>query len=235
MNDGRRSTSARRLQTMRVAVVGLGGLGCPAALGLAGGGIGKLILIDPDGVESSNLPRQLLYTEADIGRPKVESAGARLQHDFPRMEIRRHRHALDRDNAGALLADADFIVDATDGRDTKLMINDHAVRSGKAFCHAGVVALRGQVLTVVPGRTPCVRCLFPDIVAEEEIAACSGAGIVGPIAGIFGALQASQALAYLMGDETVAGRLIAYDGLADRWTEIAVDAAPRCANCAALA
>jgi len=220
------------IREANVAVIGVGGLGCPAALGLAAAGIGTITLIDPDRVELSNLPRQVLYTDADIGRAKVAAAGDALRS--------RHRYtatveceiALTAENAASLLDGADFIIDATDVVATKLLINDLAVRAGSALCHAGVVGFRGQVLTVIPGRTACVRCVFPDVASEEEGGACSVAGVVGPIAGLIGALQASHALAYLTADQEIAGRLLTYDGLSDRWIEVPTDSVQRCARCA---
>lgn len=217
-----------------VAVVGVGGLGCPAAVALCEAGTGRLRLIDPDHVETSNLPRQLLYGDADVGRAKVEIAAVRLRgiHSATHVEI--HQGALTPANARELLAGADFLIDATDGVAAKLTINDYAVDSGTPFCHAGVVAFRGQLLSVLPGRTPCLRCVFPELSENDEVAACSGEGIIGPLAGMFGALQSIHALAILTGDLEIAGRLLTYDGLADRWMELDLSGAPRCGACRAV-
>lgn len=225
--------SGPRIREAKVAVIGVGGLGCPAALGLAAAGIGTIILIDPDRVELSNLPRQILYAETDIGRPKVATAGAALRNRHRDTAIVEMETLLTAENAASVLEGADFIVDATDGVATKLLINDLAVRAGHVFCHAGVVGFRGQLLTVIPGRTACVRCVFPDVSREEEAGACSVAGVVGPIAGLIGALQASHALAFLGGNWDIAGRLLTYDGISDRWIEVPTLSLPRCALCAA--
>jgi len=224
--------SGSRIREATVAVIGVGGLGCPAALGLAASGIGTIILIDPDRVELSNLPRQILYADADIGRAKVAAAAAALRSHYRDTAIVEREARLTAENAASVLDGADFVVDATDGVATKLLINDLAVRAGHAFCHAGVVGFRGQLLTVIPGRTACIRCVFPDVSNEEEAGACSVAGVVGPIAGLIGALQASHALAYLGGDQEIAGRLLTYDGLSDRWIEVPTLSLPRCALCA---
>jgi molybdopterin/thiamine biosynthesis adenylyltransferase len=230
----RKATTGRRTGAGHVAVIGVGGLGCPAALGLADAGVGTITLIDPDRVELSNLPRQILYSDADVGRAKVACASAALRSRYPGTEVRAQETALTADSAAALLIGADFVIDATDGIATKLLINDLAVRAGHVFCHAGVVGFRGQLLTVMPGRTPCVRCVFPDVAREEESGSCSGAGVVGPIAGLIGALQASHALSYLAGDHEIAGQLLTYDGLVDRWLEFPARALRRCTVCASL-
>lgn len=222
------------LESMSVAIVGVGGLGCPAALALCAAGIGRLRLIDADCVELSNLPRQLLYADTDVGRAKVEAAADRLRALAPAVAIITHRQRLQASNADELLSEDDFVIDATDGLQAKLDINDFAVRRQMAFCHAGVVAFQGQLMTVIPGVTACVRCLFPGIDADDETPSCSRQGIVGPVAGIVGALQAAQAIAYLTGDDTTGGRLIIYDGLTDRRSEVALDTVRRCHLCAAL-
>ncbi len=219
------------LRNANVAVIGVGGLGCPAALGLASSGIGRVTLIDPDVVEWSNLPRQILYSDADVGHAKVECAAANLQARFPEVEVLPRAEAVATENAARMLSDADFIIDATDGIATKLLINDVAVRSGSPFCYAGVVGFRGQLLTVDPGRSPCVRCLFADLADEDEGGVCSREGIVGPVAGLIGAIQASHAVDFLAGRHEFVGRLISYDGLADRWADMNVGSSRRCRLC----
>ncbi len=215
-----------------VVIAGVGGLGCPAATALAAAGIGRLTLIDPDRVERSNLPRQLLYSESDLGRAKVDVAAAALQSRFPRVSIQAFATAVSSDNAGHYLGAADFVVDATDGTATKLMINDCALRYQRPFCHAGAVGLRGQVLTVVPGRGgPCLRCVFPQGDEDDDSTSCSRAGIAGPLTGLIGAIQAAETLAYLAG-ESRDGRMVVCDAWRDRWQEIDMRAVPRCASCA---
>jgi len=216
-----------------VTVVGLGGLGCPAASSLAASGIGKLTLVDPDRVERSNLPRQLLHGESDVGRCKVESAADSLREIYPRLVIECVNSAVTANNAAELFAATDFVIDATDGTATKFMVNDAAVRAGRAYCHAGVVGFAGQLMTVNPGRSRCLRCVFPDLstAAEEADVTCRQAGIVGPLAGLIGALQANRALHYLAGDERFGNRLTTYDGLADRWRDLDTSGLAACAIC----
>ncbi len=216
-----------------VTVVGLGGLGCPAASGLAASGIGKLTLIDPDRVELSNLPRQLLHGEPDVGRHKVESAADTLRATYPTLVIECLSSAVTADNAADLFAATDFVIDATDGTATKLMINDAALRAGRAYCHAGVVGFAGQLMTVIPGASPCLRCVFTDLdrATEEADVSCRQAGIIGPVAGLIGALQANLAVRYLAGDDGSSHRLYTYDGLADRWRDLDTSGLARCAVC----
>ncbi len=234
MTGNRENTPERRRDSAEVVVVGVGGLGCPAALGLAASGVGVITLVDPDRVESSNLPRQLLHDELDIGKLKVESAAATLAKRFPSQAVRAVPDAITATNAGQILADADFVIDATDSIETKLLVNDTAVRTKRPFCYSGVLGLGGQVMLVIPDETPCLRCLFPGIGSEgtEDFATCSQAGIVGPVAGIFGALQASLAVAFLSGDHSMAGHLVRYDRLSDRWSNLAVGSSIRCQTCA---
>jgi molybdopterin/thiamine biosynthesis adenylyltransferase len=222
---------AERLARARVLVIGVGALGSPAAWHLAAAGVGTLLLVDPDRVELSNLPRQLLYDEACIGRLKVDCAAERLRARVsgPRVEV--SATEVTADNAAALIATADFTIDATDGARVKFAINDAAVAVRRPFCHAGVLGFFGQLLTVHPGDGACLRCLFPVAPDDGEIATCRQAGVVAPIAGIIGALQAAEAISVLLG-EPRAGGLLTYDGRTGRWRRVALRRNPRCPLCA---
>lgn len=226
-------TARRGLADSRVLVVGVGALGCPAAWHLASAGVGTLALIDPDRVELSNLHRQILHRTSSLGTDKVASAATRLRQRFPMINIETHAAALDRDNLPELFGAADFIVDATDGVAAKFLINDGAVHCRRPFSHAGIIGFLGQTMTVLPGRTACYRCLFPEPPAPGEIPSCQEAGVVGAIAGVIGALQAAEAIKYLTGEgELLADRLLTYDGLAGRWRTIRLARNPRCPVCA---
>ena len=220
----------------RVVLVGVGGLGCPAASVLCDAGIGHLALIDPDRVELSNLPRQLLFQESDLGAYKAEAAAVALARRFKTTEIETCITALNDDNADHLFADAHFIIDATDGMATKLLVNDAALRNDLPYSYAGVVGLRGQTMTVLPSSgSPCLRCVFAgeDKDLGDDIDTCTRAGIIGPLAGLFGAIQATQALAHLA-DRSRPGIMTTYDASTDRWMEIDMRRAPRCASCAGI-
>src|SRR5262245_34201977 len=224
-----------RLAQSRVLVVGVGALGCPAAWHLAAAGLGTLVLIDPDRVELSNLHRQTLHGTGALGSDKVASAAARLRQRFPTVRVEIRAGALDAGNLPELFRAADFVVDATDGVPAKFLINDGAVRWARPFSHAGIIGFLGQTMTVLPGRTACYRCLFPEPPPPGDIPSCQEAGVVGGIAGVIGTLQAAEAIKYLTGEgELLMNRLLTYDALSGRWRHIALARNPRCGLCAGL-
>jgi molybdopterin/thiamine biosynthesis adenylyltransferase len=224
-----------RLAAARVLIVGVGALGCPAAWHVAAAGIGTVVLIDPDRVELSNLHRQLLHGTSALGMPKVASAAARLRDRFPAVRVETHAEALTAANLPALFGAVDFVIDATDGVAAKFLINDGAVRSRRAFSHAGILGFLGQTMTVLPGRSACYRCLFPEPPPAGEVASCQEAGVVGGIAGVIGALQAAEAIKYLSGaGELATDCLVTYDALAGQWRRVRLTRNPRCPVCAHL-
>ena len=216
-------------------MVGVGALGCPAALHLAAAGVGGLQLIDPDRVELSNLHRQILHRTSGIGSLKVDSAAAHLRARYPTLRVETHAVALGPDNLPELFGAADFIIDATDGVAAKFLINDGAVRLRRPFSHAGIIGFLGQTLTVLPGRSACYRCLFPEPPAPGDVPTCQEAGVVGGIAGVIGSLQAAEAIKYLSGEgELLTDRLLTYDALCRRWRRVQIARNPRCPACAGL-
>ena len=234
MTDARTSNDAARLAAAHILVVGLGALGCPAAWALAAAGVGRLTLVDPDRVELSNLHRQFLHSVTTIGQFKVESAAARLRAAFPAVDLVLHREAVTAANLPTLFAAADFVIDATDGVAAKFLLNDGAVACARSYSHAGIVGFAGQTLTVVPGRSACVRCVFPEAPAPDSIPSCREAGVVGAIAGVIGALQAGEAIAHLTGrGAALLDRMLTFDGLTGRWRHVRVARDPRCPACAA--
>jgi molybdopterin/thiamine biosynthesis adenylyltransferase len=137
------------------------------------------------------------------------------------------------DNAAGYFAGVDFAIDATDGAAAKFLLNDTAVLAGVPYSHAGILGFRGQTMTVWPGRSACYRCLFPEAPGEGEVPGCSEAGIVGPVAGLIGSIQAAEAIRVLRGEApALLGRLLTFDALAVRWRRIAVPRAPDCPACA---
>jgi molybdopterin/thiamine biosynthesis adenylyltransferase len=215
-----------------VLIVGVGGLGTAAAIELVLGGIERIGLVDGDRVELSNLHRQLLHGAADIDRPKAEVAARKLAaaRGPSRIDVRAER--LSAENSEGILRSYDFVIDATDDVATKFLLNDACVRHGKPLAHAGVVGLRGQMMTILPGRTACLRCLFPEPPAEEEIASCQQAGILGPVAGLIGALEGREAVKYLSGTgDLAADRLITIDARTLRMREVPLRRSPRCNAC----
>ena len=183
-----------------VVIAGLGGLGCPAALSLAEGGVERLVLVDDDQVDISNLARQVLYTTEDIGRPKIEVAAERLRVIAPGIDLELVSGRVDADTVDDLLADADLILDATDDPGARFVINDAALAHRIPAVLGGIHRFEGLVLGIGPGFGPCFRCLFEDVPADDEVTTCAQAGVLGPIAGIVGHLQARRALGLLAGD-----------------------------------
>ena len=222
------------LQRGRILVVGLGGLGSPAALHLAAAGVGTLGLIDCDAVELSNLHRQILYRTADVGRRKVAAAAERIAALNPAVTVRGFDEHLSTRNLRDIFRDFDFVIDGTDRIETKYLVNDGAVLCGIPFSHAGIVGFQGQTLTVLPGRSACVRCLFPSPPPEGEVPTCQEAGVIGALAGTIGLVQAMEALKYVLGKGTLlADRLLTYDALTTRWRTVPLSRNPDCPLCGA--
>ncbi len=221
-----------RIRNGKVLVVGVGGLGCPAALALARAGVGTIGLIDPDVVELSNLQRQILHATPDIGRPKVDSARDKLQRINPAVTVITYHQRLSVENLPTLFCAYDFIIDGTDGVATKFLINDGAVLLRKPFSYAGIVQFQGQTLTIVPGVSTCLRCFFPEPPAADDIPTCQESGILGSMAGTMGILQAAEAVKYLRGTGALlTDRLLTYDALRLRWREVRVRRSRHCPLC----
>jgi molybdopterin-synthase adenylyltransferase len=207
------------IENARVLVVGVGGLGSAAAMTLARAGIGTIGLADPDRVELSNLHRQLLHTMADLGAPKVESAARELAGTAS--AVRAHPVEVTRESAADLLSAYDFVIDGTDRPATKYLLNDVAVRLGRPLSHAGVVGCEGQLFTIVPGKSACLRCVFPSPPDDEEAVGCRDAGILGPLAAVLGAMQAHEAIRIVGGrGEPLTDRLLSFDARTLRFREI---------------
>ena len=220
------------LAAASVAVVGVGALGCAAADGLAGAGVGHLTLFDGDVVELSNLHRQLLHRTADLGRAKVDSAAAALATAHPRTTVTPRRRRLGDADVDASLDGVDCIVDATDGFEAKFLLNDSAVRLGIPLVHAGIVRFLGQVMTILPGRSACYRCLFEAPPRPGDVPSCQEAGVLGSLAGTIGLLQAAEVIRYLTGTgELLADRLLTYDALAGTWRRVRLRRNPSCLAC----
>lgn len=221
------------LSTKSALVVGMGGLGCPAALLLARAGVGRLTLLDDDVVDLSNLQRQVLYRDGDIGRPKAEVAREQLLREAPHVEITARVERLEAHNAPALFAAHDVILDGADNFATKFLCSDVAMRLAIPLVHAGVLRFQGQLLPVVRGGA-CVRCLFEAEPARDAVATCAQAGVLGAAVGVVGAMQAALALQVLRG-EPVAPTLRTIDLKAARAREVAIAPRADCSTCAPLA
>lgn len=213
-------------------IVGVGGLGAPAAATLAASGIARLTLVDDDVVEASNLPRQPLYASADRGVAKVEAAARRLRPARPGLVVEAVRARVDGGNARDLLAGHDVILDGTDGLPSKVLLNEAAVALGIPLIHAGAVGLDGQLMTILPGRSACLRCLFPELPGEDDLPTCQQSGILGPVVGAVGLAAASEALRIsAQRPPALADRLAMLDGAKLRWRVVTVRPNPRCPVC----
>lgn len=212
-----------------ILIVGVGGLGVPAALAIARRGVRCLGLIDPDPVEISNLHRQVIYTTRDVGESKVEAAARHLLEIERSLKIETFACALEPRNARETVARFDFVIDGTDTAAAKFLINDACTAAGRPFSYGGVLGLTGQLMTVIPGRSPCLRCLFETEPDAADVASCRDAGIIGPVAGAIGELQAREAIRYCAGlAPELTGAILTYDGAAGRVRVARVNARPGC-------
>jgi len=219
------------LKAARLAVVGAGGLGAPVALYLAAAGVGSLTLIDPDVVDLSNLQRQVLYAEADLGHPKVAAAQARLTALNAYVNVTGVQAALTPATAVDLLAGHDLVLDGTDDFATRFAVNEACVRLGLPLVSGAIGRWTGQV--GVFGSKPCYRCLVPEIPPDAET--CSAVGVIGALAGVIGSMMALEAIKVITGaGEALTGRLLIYDALAAQTRTVKIGADPRCATCGGL-
>ena len=220
----------------RVAVVGAGGLGCPAAIGLALAGVRRLRLIDDDVVDISNLPRQVLHSADDVGRPKVESAAEALRRRFPEVQVEAVAARLVPGNAEALLEDVDLVIEGSDNFPTKFRVNAASSLLGVPAVIAGVLRLDGQALAVDPCDSgACYRCLFPESPTPGAVPTCSSAGILGPVAGVLGLWQAALGLGMLTarrtGGENPAGHFWTFSARTGRWMSFVAQRQEDCPAC----
>lgn len=207
-----------RLLSARVAIIGLGGLGSPVAYYLAAAGVGTLILIDSDAVELSNLQRQVLHRTGDIGRAKAASAAEKIAALNPDVRVEAVEARVDESTARDLFGRCDAVVEATDNFASKFLINDSCLTLRKAFATAGILALSGHALFCVPGESPCLRCLTPDV--PEGVPSTAEQGVLGAVPGILGSVEAMEVIRYVAGlwqpKPGGAGMLHSVDGLSMR-------------------
>ena len=225
-----------RLLDSKVLMVGAGGLGSPAAYYLAAAGVGHLVIVDDDVVDRSNLQRQILHTDDRVGTPKVDSARATLQGLNPSVEITTCAERLTSANVDELFAGCDVIVDGSDNFATRYLVNDACVKLDIPNVHGSIFRFEGQVSVFWPGysqrRGPCYRCLFPEPPPPELAPSCAEAGVLGVLPGVIGTLEAIEAVKILLGiGDPLVGRLMVYDALRQRFTELKVDHNPQCPRC----
>lgn len=228
-----------RLLASRVLVVGAGGLGSPALLYLAAAGVGTIGVIDDDVVDLSNLQRQIAHDTAALGRPKVESAAARIAALNPDVRVEPHRARLDASNALDLVSRYDLVLDGSDNFATRFLVADACHLAGRTLVSAAVLRFEGQLSTFkshLGPPHPCYRCLHPAPPPPGLVPTCAEAGVFGAVTGVLGALQATEALKELLGiGEGLSGRLLLWDALAAAFRTVRLKRDPACALCGANA
>lgn len=226
--DGVGAAGQARLRGASVLVVGAGALGSPLVMYLAAAGIGRITVADGDAVDLSNLSRQVLHGEADLGAAKADSAVAAARRVNSLVQLVPLARRVQPDEFPGLIAGHDVVCDATDNFETRFAVNDACVEAGIALVHAAVLGWGGQITTVVPGG-PCYRCLFGGPPDPGLVPTCAQAGVLGPVAATLGAMQATEALKLVLGaGAPLSGRLLVYDGLEPRVREVSFSPDPAC-------
>ena len=221
-----------RLHRARVAIVGMGGLGSPAAIYLATAGIGTLGLVDCDRVALSNLHRQVVHPDANVGRAKTESAAAVLSALNPRVTIRQHPERLSPENAADVLAPYDIVLDGSDNFPTRYLVNAACVLLGKPLVYGSVWRFEGQASVFAMRNGPCYSCLYPDPPPPDLAADCTEGGVLGVLPGIVGLIQATETIKLITGlGKPLVGRLLMYDALGMAFREVAILKDPACPVC----
>ncbi len=225
------SVGQRKLLQSRVLIVGAGGLGSPVALYLALAGVGTLGICDFDTVDITNLQRQILHSDQDVGRKKVESAKETLLAHNPSVNIEIHETPINSDNGMRIVADYDVIVNGADNFATRYLVNDAAYLSGKPLADGSILVFEGQATTYIPGKG-CYRCLFPEPPPPGEVPSCAEAGVIGALPGLVGSIQALEVIKILLGvGNTLSGRLMLIDALNMEFREVKYRRDPNCQLC----
>jgi adenylyltransferase/sulfurtransferase len=222
----------RKIKAASVLIVGAGGLGSPLALYLAAAGIGRLGLVDFDRVDESNLQRQILHGTSSVGKPKLESAKARLLDLNPGVRVDTHEVMISSENAFELMRPYDIVVDGTDNFPTRYLVNDACALLGKPNVYGSIFRFEGQASVFDASRGPCYRCLYPDPPPPGLVPSCAEGGVLGVLPGVIGVIQGIETLKLVLGiGETLIGRLLLFDALAMRFRELKLRKDPGCPLC----
>lgn len=222
----------RRLKDASILLVGVGGLGSPAALYLAAAGVGRLGLVDHDVVDLTNLHRQLLHDTPRVGQPKLASARARLEALNPEVEVVEYDTRLESANAMDILEGWDLVVDGSDNFPTRYLVNDACILTGIPFVYGAVLRFEGQASVFGVRGEPCYRCLFPEPPPPGLVPNCAEAGVLGVLPGLVGAIQATEAIKLVLDEgDTLAGRLLLIDALRMEFRELSIRRDPSCPAC----
>jgi adenylyltransferase/sulfurtransferase len=219
-----------RLKKAHIFVAGAGGLGSPVSLYLAVAGVGMITIVDMDAVDQSNLNRQILHFDRDIGRKKAASAEEKLREINPDITVHAIDMKIEETNAANLVGKADGIVDAMDNYPTRYLLNDVAIAKKIPLFHGGIQGFYGQATTIIPGTTPCLKCIFPKAPPKEVFP------VIGVTPGFIGMVQANEVIKYLVGSgELLTNRLFLWDGMQTHAEEICVERNPACEACGGMA
>ena len=215
-----------KLKKAVVLIAGAGGLGCAAATYLVAAGVGKIRIVDHDKVELSNLNRQILHWSDDIGRGKVQSAKEKLERLNPNIQVEAIEEVITEENVSEIVAGCYLIVDALDNFPTRFLLNRVALEKGIPLFHGAIYGFEGRAMTVIPGRTPCLKCLYRGIPPSER------SPVIGVTPAVIGCIQATEVIKYIAGiGELLGGRLLIYDGLSLKFMEVEVKQNPACGEC----
>jgi molybdopterin/thiamine biosynthesis adenylyltransferase len=221
-----------KLLRSRVLCLGAGGLGSPVGLYLAAAGVGTLGFVDDDVVDASNLQRQILHATDRVGMPKVDSAARTIGGLNPDVKVVPHKTRFASENVMDILKNYDVVVDGVDNFPTRYLLNDAALKLGKAVVHASIYRFEGQITVFPAGGRPCYRCLYPQPPPPDMAPSCQEAGVLGVLPGVVGVLQAVEAIKLIVGvGSTLAGRLLMYDALSTRFREMKLRRDPHCPTC----
>ena len=226
MIDGFGEEGQERLKKAKLFIAGAGGLGSPACMYLAAAGVGKIRIVDRDRVELGNLNRQILYGYQDVGKKKVDVAGESLRRLNEHVELETIWETMAEDNAVHLIGECDLIIDAMDNFPTRYLLNKAALTRDVPLLHGAVYGFEGRATTIIPGETPCLRCLYPNAPLMPAFP------VIGVAPAVIGCIQATEAIKYIvrMGD-LLSGRLLVYDRLSLKFVEIALEKDPACIDC----
>jgi molybdopterin/thiamine biosynthesis adenylyltransferase len=222
-------TGQEKLKGARVLIAGSGGLGSPISIYLAAAGVGRIRIVDHEEVDLSNLNRQILHWEKDIGRKKVDSAREKLLGLNPHVTIEAVRETITEDNVSRLVAGFDLIVDAMDNFPTRYLLNRSAIENDIPFFHGAVNGFEGRAMTILPGKSACLRCMYRGPIPKEKFP------VIGVAPAVIGSIQATEVIKYIVGvGKLLTNRLLVYDGLNLTFTEFKVAKNPNCEHCGDL-
>lgn len=221
-----------KLLNTRVLCIGAGGLGSPIIQYLAAAGVGTLGIVDDDVVERSNLQRQVIHGDDDIGRKKVDSAAEFVAEMNPDIEVEKHETRVDSSNIEDLIEGYDFVVDGTDNFATRYLVNDACTLAEKPFSHGAIFKFEGQVTSFTDPDGPCYRCMFPEAPPEGMVPSCAAAGVIGVLPGIIGVIQATEVVKHILDKgRSLDGRMLFYDSLDMSFDEVEIRKDPDCPVC----